>query len=283
VANVWRRVLYASLPALMFGGCDCSGCGMTTPGCQPVTCDLREKCAVASDCKPDFFDPLGPCDVFACVGGHCQSVPAADGTAPPEQQTPGDCQVAVCSAGELTQQPENDPPSVSSTCQVGSCQDGSVVIVDSADGVACALDGGFAACVGGTCLRLPTGFPGVDGGPDAGLDDAGGDGGPDAGDDAGDAGQSQDAGDGGDTGDASDAGTCSHCADVLYGADPATLCLASQPIYSALSECTCGPTCGGACVDSLCEDVPADLGCGECVASILQGCGVELTNCNDDF
>jgi hypothetical protein len=32
--NVWRLALYALLPALAFGGCDCTGCQGSSQGCN---------------------------------------------------------------------------------------------------------------------------------------------------------------------------------------------------------------------------------------------------------
>jgi hypothetical protein len=278
VANIWKLAFVASLPAFMFGGCTCGsesqGCG-SSQSCQPITCSLIQSCKTASDCMADLFEDINACNVAACVAGKCTTTPAPDGPASPQNQTPGDCATLVCQGGQQVQQPANDPPTVTNPCQMGACEGGSPVFPSVPDGTSCELKGvATALCVGGECLTLPGDVHGGGGGGGAGG--AGG-GGSDGGTVTG--------GTGGATGGGGAGGGppgCTHCLEVLDGADPAMLCPSSKSSYDALASCICGATCGSACGASICQHQPAASACDDCIASVANGCGTQLTTCNDD-
>jgi hypothetical protein len=296
--NLYLLALYASLPALAFGGCTCSNPSSPPPpmrqpqGCAPITCDLSEHCATALDCAA----PFDPCSVAACEGQRCVTVPGPDGIAPPSAQTTGDCAIAFCSGGEMVDMPASDPPSIADACQVGACDGTTPVFANASDGTDCTMGAEPAACVSGHCLRLPSDIAGTGGGGTGGGGTGGGGTGGGGTGGGGTGGATMDGGtDGGTDGGSTDGGstdggevdgggpTCLHCFEVLYGGAPAALCASSQPVYAALATCICGPTCGAACDADICQHEPPTAECDDCIASVQTGCGSQLTACNQDF
>jgi hypothetical protein len=72
---------------------------------------------------------------------------------------------------------------------------------------------------------------------------------------------------------------CVHCADVLNGADPSTLCGASQPVFDALAECVCTTHCVASCSDNACSGGTASSPCVDCISS---SCSFEFSVCGGD-
>jgi subtilisin-like proprotein convertase family protein len=135
----------------------------------------RPECDLDGDC-----DDAAPCTENQCVEGTCTFSPIDGISAPPSEQTAGDCQIVFCVAGEPSDQADDaDLPDDGDDCTADLCMDGIVShppadlpmcvpepvcdngIDDDIDGLADCLDAdcdGIAGCELGTESTCDDGF-----------------------------------------------------------------------------------------------------------------------------
>jgi hypothetical protein len=104
-------------------------------------------CAVDADC-----DDQNPCTADACDGRELCAWTPLDGVSSPAQ-TPGDCQVVRCVAGEPENEPDDtDIPDGHQSCVIDACHAGEPTHTAKVDGVACDVVGEIGVCKNGICL-----------------------------------------------------------------------------------------------------------------------------------
>jgi hypothetical protein len=142
--NMPARIAAGVGLAALVVGLGFGGCTIDANGTQEQNCTGDSQC-----------DDGLPCTVDTCnASGQCDHAPAADGLLPADQQTPGDCQAASCSAGVAQYQADNDDdPDDGDPCTDDSCVDGQPHFdTQAANGGPCDLDGGQGMCVDGSCV-----------------------------------------------------------------------------------------------------------------------------------
>lgn len=100
-------------------------------------------------------DDGDPCTIDVCEGdGACSNRPAADGYAPAEVQTPGDCWETVCTGGVLGERMADDAPLIDDPCVLyTTCVEGSPYSILAVPGAPCASGGRSGICsAGGACV-----------------------------------------------------------------------------------------------------------------------------------
>ncbi|XXX78160.1 hypothetical protein WMF30_05260 [Sorangium sp. So ce134] len=125
-----RRCMWIGTLGLVGGAVACGNVEVV-----PDEPDRAGECAAVEDCT----DRASACRVVvACEQGACVVADAADGT-PVAEQTPGDCQQAVCDgSGEVkTIADEDDAPDDGNACTLDTC-DGAAPVHTAQAEVACA-------------------------------------------------------------------------------------------------------------------------------------------------
>jgi hypothetical protein len=104
-------------------------------------------CSLDAGCNDD-----NPCTIDRCIEGEC-SYEELDGDAPESLQTSGDCQEAVCVAGDLVfVVDDGDLPIDGFFCTDDLCVDGSPQNAPRAGGTACDESGGKVCNGEGKCV-----------------------------------------------------------------------------------------------------------------------------------
>jgi hypothetical protein len=109
--------------------------------------------AVVAECTGDgACDDGEPCTIDRCVEGTCVHE-ALDGEAPTELQTAGDCQRAICLAGELTSAVDDeDLPVDGLVCTSDLCAEGTPQNIPLSGGTPCDQGDGKVCNGNGQCV-----------------------------------------------------------------------------------------------------------------------------------
>ena len=112
-------------------------------GAGPTACNMASQCDDDNACTNDD-----------CIAGTCENVPVADGDAPEEMQTAGDCKRVQCTAGvQEVVTDDSDVPVDDRECTDDVCNGDMPDNPAKAAGTACASDGGIVCSGLGACVE----------------------------------------------------------------------------------------------------------------------------------